>query len=162
MDAEQLRLYVIRPPLRMIGRNVKGFWSIKAENLLLGTAAMESLLKFVRQFNGGPAVSLYQIEPKTYHDTIRYLNERQPEIREEILKACFLDKFPSADVLIWNLRLATLMARVIYWMVPESLPESNDLIGQANYYIKHFHKGTNSTIQEYLDAWYYVHGEYDE
>lgn len=156
MDVEQFRTDILRPPLKMVGG---GFWSMQAESLLLGTAAMESHLKYVRQFKNGPALSLMQIEPATYLDTCRYLNQRQPAIRDRILAACYLDTFPPPDALIWNMRLAALIARSIYWMVPEPLPESNDLVGMAEYYIQFYHRGTESTVQEFVDAWAYVHSK---
>ena len=156
MDADQFRTDVLRPPLKVVGG---GFWSMQAESLLLGTAAMESLLKYVRQFKNGPALSLMQIEPATYLDACRYLNQRQPQLRDRILDACYLQAFPPPSALIWNMRLAALIARTIYWMVPEPLPDANDLVGIANYYIKYYHKSTNSTVSEFLDAWKYVHSK---
>ena len=71
INTKHLRLYIIRPTLQKIN-----LWSEAAENLLLGTAAQESLLgTYLKQNGNGPALGIYQMEPNTHKDIwIHYLN----------------------------------------------------------------------------------------
>lgn len=129
MDANAFRADIVRPALR-----ITGLWSLSAENLIVGTALVESGLEFVKQFSGGPAVSFLQVEPTTYSDITRYLNNRQSKIRDSILSACYLETFPEPSAMIWNLRLAVLIARAIYYRRPEPLPSSSDYVSLSKYY----------------------------
>jgi len=61
LDAGQLRMYVVRPVLRVMSA-----WSQPAEDLVMGTAAQESRLTYLRQLGGGPALGLWQMEPATH------------------------------------------------------------------------------------------------
>lgn len=144
MDAEVFREEIIRPALKLTGT-----WSNEAENLLLGTALSESNIDVLRQIGGGPALSFYQIEPATYHDCLRYLALKK-ELKERILSACYLDVFPPEECLIWNLRLATLIARVKYWMIPEKLPFYRDAESLCEYYIKYYNAGGSATMDRCL------------
>ena len=60
LNVRDLRVEVIRPALRALD-----LWSPAAEDLVLGTAAQESGLAYLRQIGGGPALGLWQIEPAT-------------------------------------------------------------------------------------------------
>ena len=51
MLASQIRSLVIRPALEKLN-----LWSLSAEELVLGTAIVESGLTYLRQHNDGPAV----------------------------------------------------------------------------------------------------------
>ena len=134
VDISSFRCDIIRPALK-----VCDLWSTAAENLLLGTALAESGLRVVKQMKGGDALSFFQVEPKTYIDCLRYLSTpRCKHLKDKILAACFMDVFPDASALQWNLRLATLIARTKYWMKKEPLPESNDADGLCKYYKKHY------------------------
>ena len=54
---------VIRPALTKIN-----LWSRSAEELVLGTAIVESGLTYLKQRGEGPALGLWQIEPATHED----------------------------------------------------------------------------------------------
>jgi len=138
MDLTSFRVDIIRPVLRVVG-----FWSMAAENLLVGTALTESNLQYIKQFGSGPALSFFQIEPASYLDVVRYLNLRQPGLRDGILAACYLETFPEPDALIWHLRLGSCVARSLYYRRPEPLPNSADALGLTQYYKKFYntHKG---------------------
>ena len=145
INAKQLRLLVIRPTLQAMN-----MWSESAEELLIGTAAQESLLgHFIKQVGGGPAVSIYQIEPATASDIVhRYLNmrrglDKQFQSAFQLVNSSQIDwEHISIDQvelkLISDLRFATAIARLRYWMVPETLPAAGDLSGMATYWKKHF------------------------
>ena len=64
LDAKQLRELVIRPALMEIE-----LWSEAAEELVLGTAIVESRLSFIKQLGSGPALGLWQIEPDTHRNS---------------------------------------------------------------------------------------------
>ena len=132
IDVDHFRLHVVRATLMSLR-----MWSMAAENLLVGTALVESRLTYLRQFDAGPARGLYQIEPAT-HDDIwdRYLKYRKMlKGRIEILVA----PVPSRiDQLTTNLAYATAIARLVYWRHPEPLPAPGDTDGLGDYYKKYF------------------------
>lgn len=140
INAKQLREAIIRPTLTLIG-----LYSEAAENLLFGTAAHESNGgTYVKQV-GGPALGLYQMEPRTYDDIWNsYLTGRT--LREQVLSACMYEMKPPAEHLLWNMRLSTIMCRLHYLRVPKALPASDDIDGLAAYWKQYYNtplgKGT--------------------
>lgn len=152
LDPDQFRYYVIDPTLVEMG-----MYSRSASNLLLGTAVVESRLRYLKQLGSGPAVGLYQIEPATALDIVLRYFKLNPDVEKRIEAAVYL--LSSADIdwdtvslqnikyrLISDLRLATALARVRYWMVPEKLPDPDDVFGLASYwkiyYNSHLGAGT--------------------
>ena len=63
LAATLLRSKVIRPALTKIN-----LWSRSAEELILGTAIVESGLTYLKQRGEGPALGLWQGEPATHED----------------------------------------------------------------------------------------------
>ena len=134
MDVRIFREHIVRPAL-----HATSLCSQSAENLLIGTALVESNLCHLVQVGGGPGKSWWQIEDDTHWDCIRYLYRRdKSELRNEILDACGLSWMPEPKHLIFNIRLACLIARVKYWMQPEALPDAKDADGLCRYYIKYY------------------------
>ena len=72
MLASQMLALVIRPALEKLS-----LWSLSAEELVLGTAIVESGLTYLKQHGDGPALGLWQVEPAT-HDELytNFLNFR--------------------------------------------------------------------------------------
>ncbi len=128
IDKDVLKTLVIEPVLKHL--DIYGtMLSDSAVNLLLGTAAHESLLgKYIEQING-PAVGIYQIEPATHKDiTQRYLYFRK-SLKSKVMKLkCFDTDY---DDLMYNLFYQTAIARIKYWMDPEPLPEADNIEGLA-------------------------------
>lgn len=154
MQVKSFRVDLVRPALK-----VTGLWSMSAEHLIVGTALAESGLDTVKQFNHGPALSFLQIEPATYLDIVKYLN-RKSEKKSAILSACYLDVFPQAVCLTWNIRLAILIARMIYWRVPEQLPHSSDIVGLAKYWKNYYNTNKGAgTVEHFVKAWE-AHSDY--
>lgn len=150
VDVNNFRIEIIRPALK-----ISGLWSEGAENLLLGTALAESNLNLLTQMGDGPALSFFQIEPKTYDDAVRYLYRNgNLALKDRILAACMMEIFPEAKCLAWNIRLAVLIARVIYWRRPEPLPDANnpEKLGQ---YWKRFYNSAlgKGTVDHFIKAW---------
>jgi len=132
-DKDQFRHYIIAPALMSMGMH-----SQSAVNLLLGTMAQESHFgKYVHQLGNGPAKGVYQMEPAT-HDDIRdnYIKYRQ-SIRT-LLANTFAYKTLDASRLIYDLRYATIMARLHYYRVSEPLPAADNIAGLAAYWKEHY------------------------
>jgi len=128
IDIDHFRLHVVRATLTYLR-----MWSASAEELLLGTAVQESGLRYLRQFDAGPARGVYQIEPATHDDIVgRYL-KRKPRIRKRV--HALAAAAPSLiDQLATNFAYTTAIARLRYWMDPEPLPEAEDIDGLAAYW----------------------------
>lgn len=116
-----------------------------AIELLIGTALVESNLILLKQgikspIDGlGPALSVYQIEPKTHRDIWdNYLNLK-PNM------ANYVGRRMSDFGLMFDVFYATKIARLIYWRIKEPLPKADDIEGLARYwktyYNTHLGKG---------------------
>jgi hypothetical protein len=118
-------------------------WSRSAENLLLGTCAQESHFgRYIAQIGDGPARGIFQMEPATYYDI---LNHSDLIVKRSILLPA------DANMLIYDIRLAIIAARLKYSMVPEKLPEANDLEGLAEYWKKYYNtKLGKGTVEEFI------------
>ena len=124
--------YVLEPTLKEIE-----MYSIEAMLLMYATAYTESRLTHLKQLNG-PALGIFQVEPKTYLDVKRYL-ETRPDIETKVLAALEYDSIPNSSMhLISNLKLSTIIARIKYWMHPSSIPERHENAEMYSYY-KHLY-----------------------
>lgn len=133
MFIDDMRHYVIRPALTLTG-----LWSPSAENLLCGTLLTESGGVALKQFKG-PALGLYQTEPQT-HDTIKS-SLCQPDdviLLRRVLDACSMRNLPNHDALVWNLRYATIVARLVYRLTLEPLPDAEDAKALAEYHKQYY------------------------
>lgn len=131
LNPKHFRQHVIDPALRDLD-----MYSEAASNLLLGTALTESGLTYLVQ-NGGPALGVYQIEPDTHDDIwanfLKYRKTLSPKVRRS---GGYVGT--DHDMLIWNLKYATAIARLVYWRRPEPLPKADDAEGLAAYWKAHF------------------------
>lgn len=123
LDARQFLELVVRPTLATLPAELA---TPAAEQLVLGTAAVESKLTWLRQLPAGPALGLFQMEPATFRDIRdRYLQGR-PLLSRAFAQAAVALR-PEADELCWNLRLAALCCRLRYAMSPRRLPLAGDI-----------------------------------
>ena len=133
LDPKDFRRYIIQPTLVHLD-----LWSKSAEVLLLGTALVESNLRWLKQKRGGPGLGIFQIEKVTHDDIWKsYLNK----LTKATLKAkvtWLVSRTPLEEQLIHNLAYATAIARVIYWRKPEAMPEVDDIAGLAKYWKDHY------------------------
>jgi len=132
----QFRELVIFPALHYMG-----LYSQAAENLLVGTALVESRLEYLHQIGDGPALGVYQIEPNTHDDVWDNFLKYRPELRDKALmllsnRATF--ELSKSSDLIGNLSYATAIARLIYFRKPEPLPDKNNIHGLAEYWKEHY------------------------
>lgn len=146
ISVPDLRYQIILPALKPFG-----IWSKKAEQLLLGTCAKESRLgTYLKQING-PALGIYQMEPSTHDDIWENYIKNKKEIYRLIIEI-----YGKADSerLIYDLRYATLMARIHYLRSRISIPELNDLIGQAKMWKKVYNTDLGKgTVDSYIEAY---------
>lgn len=149
IDAQQIMDTIIRPATTIIG--LPGY---DGDFLVAYTGAVESGYSTLKQ-DHGPALGFWQMEPASYDDNVRYLNmAKNSDLKKRLLAACYLDIFPAADALVWNLRLASTMCRVQYHRRPEPLPNYDDLEGMAKYWLK-FYNGDGlgkGTIDRFVDV----------
>ena len=98
--------------------------SPEAVKLLLGTCAVESEFGTYIKQRGGPALSPWQIEEPTFN----WLKERYKKYHP------YIDK--EFEALEWDLKLAILMCRLRYLVVPDPIPKT--LAEQAVYWKKYY------------------------
>ena len=134
LDLEQLRELIVRRSLKHIGLH-----SPAAENLVLGTALTESKARFVKQVGGGPALSIWQIEPNTHHDLHDSYLAFRDDLRAKVYDLMSAHAAVEFDEeLIGNLMYGAAMCRVFYRRIPARLPEEHDAQGMAEYWKKYY------------------------
>ena len=107
----------------------------QAAELLLLTAAQESQCgRYLRQI-GGPAIGIYQMEPRTFRDLWTTFLPRFPQLAKAISN---LTDDLSPEAMTGNLYFATAMARVYYFRVPHALPPFRDGKAMAAYWKRHY------------------------
>lgn len=130
----QLRLLIVRPTIEELGA-----WSQSAEELLLGTAAVETRLgRHIKQIYG-PALGIYQMEPSTHDDIWEsYLSAKKNWLLKKRIKNQSCRSSICADELVGNMYYSTAMARTQYLRVSEPLPEYHDIAGLARYWKQYY------------------------
>lgn len=147
--AATLRDTIVKPALEAIG-----LWSAEAEQLVMGTAAQESNLRFVRQFGNGPGRGYFQMEPATHDDCYaNYLNfPAQAALKAKVLALRTAGGEPDADELITNHRYAAAMCRVKYRRAPGAIP--TDGHGIAQYWKQHYNTLLGAgTVAQFVQNW---------
>lgn len=129
INCEQLREFIIMPVLEDIDLKIGIPASSIACDLLIATAAQESQVgRYIAQVEG-PALGIYQMEPRTAED-IR-TNFMSAQMKKWAL---IIDRWSvpngllnaRADQLPGNLYWATVLARIQYYRSPRALPPSNN------------------------------------
>ena len=148
VNAKNFRELIVRAALSTVtirsGNWTVNLWSPAAEELLMLTAAQESHLgEFLRQgwrtLDDGLGVGLgaYSMEPATHADIWRFITQRSfiglPWMWQQ-----------SDDTLVYNLRYATVMARLKYLQAKPKLPAATDVQGMAEYWDE-FYNGNPNT-----------------
>lgn len=148
---DDLRDRVVAPVLDRLGMR-----SPAAENLLLGTALVESWTVALAQDGGGPALGIYQMEPATHDDAIAWL-ARRPDTAPLVL----IHRAPQPDPraqLATNLAYATAMCRIQYWRRPEPLPAADDVAGLAAYWKRFWNTAAGrGDPDEFVRRWRLFH-----
>ena len=133
INQTQLRELIIQPALKELG-----MYSESAEELLVLTCAVESKLgTYIKQYPTGPAMGIYQMEPATYVDIwkhyLRYNKELFDKVRSQF--GCYSS---NPERMIYDMRAATVFARLHYRRVPKALPAADDIEGLAVYWKLHY------------------------
>ena len=127
--------HVVRPTLEHLSVVEPRLGGLASEQLMLGTAIAESGLSALAQIGGGPAVSMFQIEPATFKDIYyRYLQKPGKESLQTAIRELQVSAFGPLAQLSGNRFFACGIARIKFWMVPDPLPHLNDLEGMGAYY----------------------------
>ena len=141
MNVSQLRNLIIRVLTDL------SMMSDSAVNLLLGTAAQESHLKYIKQWKG-PALGLFQMEPETEHDIWNNYLIYHPKITDTIGK--ITGHYQPGPWLEWDLAYQIIMARLHYRRVKDPLPKSDDIKGMAEYWKIHYNTPLGAgTVNEF-------------
>ena len=132
MLASQMLALVIRPALKKLK-----LWSLSAEELVLGTAVVESGLTYLKQHGDGPALGLWQGEPATHDDLYTNFLNFRPELGSKLieLRAAGLS---LDENLATNLMYGAAVCRLCYYRKPDALPEAGDIEGQASFWKQHY------------------------
>lgn len=134
MDPNQLRDLIIVPALQHLQEYNQAMLSDAAVNLLLCTAAHESLCgKYLKQTQG-PALGIFMVQPETHKDIYINFASHRP-ILVGILGSMQKSGSPD-DQLIYDLRYSAAIARLVYWRDPEPLPAPDDIEGMANTWLR--------------------------
>ena len=126
-----------------------GCYSEDAVNLLLGTMAQESAFgKYRRQLGNGPALGVFQMEPRTHDDIVKNFLSYHKDLGKKILEISGLAQF-SPMQLEGNDRYAISMARMQYWRFPDRMP--HDIQGYAMLWKSRYNTPLGAgTVEEYV------------
>ena len=132
MLASQTLALVIRLALKKLR-----LWSPSAEELVFGTAIVESGLTYLKQHGDGPALGLWQVEPATHDDLYTNFLNYRPELGSKLieLRAAGLS---LDENLATNLMYGAAVCRLCYYRKPDALPEAGDIEGQAAFWKQHY------------------------
>jgi hypothetical protein len=127
-----------------------------AVELLMLTAAVESKLGTYLEQVRGPAIGIFQMEPRTHNDIWdNYLRYKAPLVAALQKEVVYLPRYaPDPMVMRKNLAYAILMARIYYQRVPAPLPPADNPQALAEYWKKYYntHLG-KGTVAKALEAY---------
>ena len=133
IDNKQLRERIIKPALDGLQ-----MYSIEAEEILVFTCACESLGgTYLKQIKG-PALGIYQMEPTTYTDIWQNYIKNQGGLVNLLTLNFSCHNMPLPERMIYDLKFATVMARLHYRRRKEPLPKATDIDAIWEYYKKYY------------------------
>lgn len=144
---KQLRELIIAPVLKTLG-----LYSKEAEDLIFGTACVESGCgEYIAQLGGGPAKGIYQMEPATAKDIYANFLKYKPDLQAK-LDALRCEGLTLEENLVGNLYFATAMCRIHYLRQPGAIP--SDLEGLAEYWKKYYNTPLGKgTVNKFVEAY---------
>ncbi|MQP67506.1 hypothetical protein GE253_19450 [Niveispirillum sp. SYP-B3756] len=155
-----LARYVVQPTLAHMGEGLRGFETLPAVWLVVGTAAVESGFRAIDQHSGpgdrtwGPAYGFWQIEPATAEDIHNnYLHFRSGlDQRLQRLLAARPDRTAQ---LATNLSYAAALCRLIYWRQADCvLPQTVDPARFAALWKRFYNTPAGAgTEAQFLESW---------
>lgn len=123
-------------------------YSADAVELLMMTAAQETLLGMYLKQIKGPAMGIFQIEPATHSDLYSNYLVNHPQLKDAV------DEFYATgggfeENMTGNLLYQIAIARAFYYRVPKALPPHTDADAMARYYKKYWNTYLGkATIEE--------------
>ncbi len=132
----------------------KSFYSENAVEILMLTAAQETLMgKYLWQVKG-PALGIFQMEPNTFNDIWMNFIGHRTNLQDALSDW-------RAEGAPWTLRMKAdlayqiVMARIFYLRISAPLPPGSDVRAMAEYYKKYWntHLGA-ATVDEAMHNYY--------
>jgi len=155
INVDEFRVEIVRPILWSFDHQIP--YSKAAENLLVGTALHESGLVHLKQLADGPALGFYQIEPATHEDVMENFLRYRDNLCHIVTNYASVQQ-DYLSQLQTNLAYATIIARLIYYRVPEALPEADDIEALAKYWKQHYNTPAGKGTAHEWRLKYLVHG----
>ncbi len=153
MNPHDLQRFVIAPTLRYLALTPDTHNPTPASSLLLATAWHESKLIHLKQ-SQGPALGIFQIEPKTHQDLWQNFLNYHPRLKQRVkglLPAHYRGSFKDG-ALTSCLNYATAMARLIYFRVKAPLPDAHNIPKQSTYWKTYYNTTLGCGTQEQFVA----------
>lgn len=114
--------------------------------LLVFTCAVESAGgTYVKQIKG-PALGIYQIEPTTFTDVWSNYILRKPDIVNMLSLHFGIHRVPEPQAVICDLRLATIMAAMLY-MQRKAIPENSDIDTLWTLYKQYYNTDKGAAVE---------------
>ncbi len=132
IDVKQFHNNVIKPTLTVLGLG-----GLAAERLVLGTALVESGLKYLQQVPTGPARGFFQMEKATHKDLWdRFLESNDSLVKK--ISGLMIDGIDPFESMAGNCYYAAAMCRIHYYRIKTRLPDYKDMTGLAEYWKKYY------------------------
>jgi hypothetical protein len=149
INCQQLSDLIIKPALEDLL-----LYSEDAVELLLFTCANESQGgTYLKQIKG-PALGIFQMEPKTYNDIWQNFIAYRNDIRLRIIHQFGIQSMPSEDRMVYDLRFATAMARLHYERINAPLPSKDDPHSIWDYYKTYYNSSLGRAEQPHAQLLY--------
>ena len=133
IKASQLSELIIKPALLDLV-----LYTDEALQLLMFTCAVESVGGAYLKQEKGPALGIFQMEPATYWDIWDNYIKNKLNLMLILGTTFNAHSVPPEERLIYDLRYATVMARIHYERVSAPLPVANDIDAIYEYYKLHY------------------------
>ena len=141
----QLRTLVVIPALQVLGLD-----GAAARNLVLGTAAQESGGRCIAQIGGGPALSMWELEPATIAWVCATIASRYPVLYAR-LRSLAAPALALNEQVASSLLLGAALCRLRYYLVEEALPPASDVAALGRYWKTHYNTpGGAGTAAEFV------------
>jgi hypothetical protein len=148
INIEQFRTEIAAVALHKLG-----VYSESGLELLTLTCAAETMGgSYIKQIEG-PALGIFQCEPKTHEDLWATYLPRRTDLAYKLLANVYLSSKPPVEFLKYNLLYAAMVCRLCYLRYPDPIPEANDIVGLANYWHRNYNKNPDVDPAEAVVAY---------
>ncbi|WP_153767897.1 hypothetical protein [Endozoicomonas sp. OPT23] len=150
--AKELRHYVVRPTLKHLK-----MWSQPAENLLMGTAAVESAMGFHLKQDDHQALGIFQISPRMHRNIWDRFLATQTDLSSLVRGLASQREFlahPHLE-LATNLSYSAAIAWLVYYRTGKAIHkiEPNDIKAFGKLWHNHFHRHNPGTVESYVESY---------